>query len=320
MKKYIGIFYAGLFISINIYADTTSDTNHLFDWAESNYSNIFLSNETTKNILLPESSGELAGSWLYRFYPDKKVYAGVLNEQDVFVLGGPWPTLFYVGTLNDLVSTIPPSNTTDSGMCVDRVTLVAEGTQYNTLSTSADDQSSSEFHVTHDEVTSTLIRVINIPNNDSIGLKSIESLTDYRYDNGFVYVSKLTINNQFDDSVTNTEVNFSPERQSIQSPACIGQNINRDFVRTINRTIGGIASPTSTEHFLGTHTVESINERKSVTAGMFNTVRFRNTDNSNGSYSLEWNDILTGVNIAIENYDANNLLLSTYEITTLTIP
>ena len=320
MNKYIGIFFAGLLISINTYADTTSDTNRLLDSAETNYLDIFLTKETTKSILLPESSGELAGSWLYRFYPDSNIYAGVLNHQDVFVLGGPWPELFYVGKLSDLISTLPPPNTTDSGMCVDRVTLVNEGTQYNTLSASAEGQSSSVFHVIHDEVTSTSIRVINTPINDSIGLINIESLTDYRNESGITYVSQLIINNQFDNSIRNTVINFSPERQSIQSPACIGQTINRDFERTINSTIEGLASPTNTEHFLGTHTVESINERRSVTAGTFNTVRFRNTDNSNGSYSLVWNDILTGVDVAIENYDANNLLLSTYEITTLTTP
>lgn len=320
MNKYIRIFYVGFFISISAYANEYSDTNRLFDWAELNYPDVFMTKETTKDILLPESSGELAGSWLYRFYPDKNVYAGVLNEQDVYVLGGPWPELFYVGTLNDLVASLPPPDRLNFGACVDRVTLVAEGTQFNSLSVSADSQSSSEVHVIHDEVTSAFIKVINTPINDSIGLNSIESLTDYRHDSGFVYVSKLTITSQVGNSITSTEVSFSPERQAIQSPACIGQVVNRDYTRTINRTIDGITLATSTEHFLGTHTVESINESKSVAAGTFNTVRFRNTDSSDASYSLEWNDILTGINVASENYDANNQLLSTYEITTLTIP
>ena len=320
MNKYICIFCAVLTINSSTYADTSSDTNRIFDWAESTFPTIFSTHETTKSIQLPENANELAGSWLYRLYPEQNVYAGVLNEKDVYVLGGPWSQLLFVGTLNNLVANLPPTNTTVSGTCVDRVTLVAAGTQYNTLSASADSQSSSEFHVTHEEVTNTLIRVKTTPTSDSFVFKSAESITEYRHNSGFVYVSKLTINNQFDNSVTSTEVSFSPERQSIQSPACVGQTIIRDYVLTINDTRDGVALPTRTEQSpIVTHTVEAVNESKSVTSGTFNTVRFRNT-NSNGSYNLEWYDIVTGISIAIETYTENGLLKSTLEVISLTKP
>ncbi len=301
------------------YADTSSDTNRLFDWAESTYPTIFSTHETTKSIQLPESANELAGSWLYRLYPEQNVYAGVHNEKDVYVLGGPWPQLLFVGTLNNLVANLPPTNTTGSGTCVDRVPFPAAGTQYNMLNASADGQSFSEFHFIHEEATNTSMRIKQIPINDSIGLKSIEIITDYRLDNGFAYTFKLTMNIQFDNSTVNKEISFSPEIQAIQSPACVGQTITRDYVQTINETSDGIALPTRTENILNTHTVEAVNESKSVTSGTFNTVRFRNT-NSNGSYNLEWYDIVTGISIAIETYTENGLLKSTLEVISLTKP
>ncbi len=316
MNKYICIFCAVLTINSSSYADTSSDTNLLFDWAESTYPTIFSTHETTKSIQLAENANELAGSWLYRLYPEQNVYAGVLNEKDIYVLGGPWPQLLFVGRLDDLVANISPTNTAGSDTCVDRVTLVAAGTQY----TSVNGQSSSGFHVTHEEVTNTSIRVKNIPISDSVGLKSIETITDYRHESGFVYLSKLTTNTQFDNSTLNIKVSFSPERQSIQSPACVGQTIIRDSVRTINETRDGVALPTRTENFLDTHTVEAVKERTSVTSGAFSTVRFRNTDSSNGSYDFQWYDIVTGILIASESYTENGLLKSTSEVTSITKP
>ena len=319
MNKYICILFAVLTINNSSYADTSSDTNLLFDWAESTYPTIFSTHETTKSIQLAENANELAGSWLYRLYPEQNVYAGVLNKKDVYVLGGPWPQLLFVGTLDDLVANIPPTNTAGSDTCVDRVTLPAVGTQYNTLGASADGQSSSGFHVTIEELTNTSMRLKQIPINDSIGFKSIEIITAFRHDSSFAYTSKLTTNIQFGNSTVNKEISFSPEIQSIQSPACVGQTITRDYVQTIKQTSDGVALPTRTENFLGTHTVEAVNESKSVTSGTFNTVRFRNTK-SNGSYALHWNDIVTGIDIASESYTENGLLKSTSEVTSITKP
>ena len=319
MNKYICIFCAVLTINSSTYADTSSDTNRLFDWAESTYPTIFSTHETTKSIQLPENANELAGSWLYRLYPEQNVYAGVLNKKDVYVLGGPWSQLLFVGTLNNLVANIPPTNTAGSDTCVDRVPFPAAGTQYNMLNASADGQSFSEFHFTHEEATNRSMRIKQIPINDSIGLKSIEIITDYRLDNGFAYTFKLTTKIQFGNSTVNKEISFSPEIQSIQSPACVGQTITRDYVQTINETTDGVASPTITENILGTHTVEAVNESKSVTSGTFNTVRFRNTK-SNGSYALHWNDIVTGIDIASESYTENGLLKSASEVTSITKP
>jgi hypothetical protein len=91
-------------------ADTDSDTEIILNWAENNYSGYFPSHQITQKI----------DPWLYRFYPDTRIYAGVnRGDNNVYVLGGPWgntPTI--VDTLPNLVavavsgnSSIPACNT-----------------------------------------------------------------------------------------------------------------------------------------------------------------------------------------------------------------
>lgn len=78
-------------------ADTASDTDTLLNWAENNYPEYFPTHQTTQSI----------APWLFRFYPDKNVYAGVnTSNNGVYVLGGPWgidkPT--YIDSLYNLLS------------------------------------------------------------------------------------------------------------------------------------------------------------------------------------------------------------------------
>ncbi len=83
-------------------ADTASDTETLLNWAENTYPQFFPNHQTTQSI----------EPWLFRYYPDTGVYAGVQKyENNVYVLGGPWgnnPTL--IAALPDLIVQI-----TDSG-------------------------------------------------------------------------------------------------------------------------------------------------------------------------------------------------------------
>ncbi|WP_293006087.1 hypothetical protein [Nitrosomonas sp.] len=80
------------------FADTASNTETLLNWAESNYPQYFPTHETTQSIT----------PWLFRFYPNSNVYAGVnTNENGVYVFGGPWgnvnPT--YIDSLSNLLLT-----------------------------------------------------------------------------------------------------------------------------------------------------------------------------------------------------------------------
>lgn len=83
-------------------ADTASDTEMLLNWAENTYPQFFPNHQTTQSI----------EPWLFRYYPDTGVYAGVQKyENNVYVLGGPWgnnPTL--IAALPDLIVQI-----TDTG-------------------------------------------------------------------------------------------------------------------------------------------------------------------------------------------------------------
>lgn len=91
-------------------ADTASDTEILLNWAENTYPQYFRSHQATQSI----------DPWLFRFYPDTGIYAGVnRSDNSVYVLGEPWgdtPTL--IDTLPNLMvlansgnNSIPACNT-----------------------------------------------------------------------------------------------------------------------------------------------------------------------------------------------------------------
>ncbi|TXI29345.1 MAG: hypothetical protein E6Q60_04320 [Nitrosomonas oligotropha] len=83
------------------FATTSTDTEKLLNWAEKTFPQFFPSPQATQNI----------EPWLFRYYPETGVYAGV-NKSDnaVYVLGGPWgnnPTL--IDTLANLISQVDSS-------------------------------------------------------------------------------------------------------------------------------------------------------------------------------------------------------------------
>ncbi len=79
-------------------ADTTSDTETLLNWAEKTFPQFFKSKQATQSI----------EPWLYRFYPETGIYAGVnLTDNNVYTLGGPWgnnPAL--IDSLSNLIAQI----------------------------------------------------------------------------------------------------------------------------------------------------------------------------------------------------------------------
>lgn len=96
-------------------ADITTDTEKLLNWAENTYPDFFPNHQVTQSI----------EPWLYRFYPDTGIYAGVnKNDNSVYVLGGPYgavPTR--IAGLSELIteiidtggsSSIPACDTADA--------------------------------------------------------------------------------------------------------------------------------------------------------------------------------------------------------------
>lgn len=81
-------------------ADLASDTERLLNWAETTYPNFFPTHQVTQSI----------DPWLFRYYPDTKIYAGVnKTNNDVYVLGGQWgdnPTR--IASLAELIAQVPP--------------------------------------------------------------------------------------------------------------------------------------------------------------------------------------------------------------------
>lgn len=83
------------------FATLSSDTEKLLNWAEKTFPQFFPSHQATQNI----------EPWLFRYYPESGVYAGV-NKSDntAYVLGGPWgnnPAV--VDTLVNLITQIDSS-------------------------------------------------------------------------------------------------------------------------------------------------------------------------------------------------------------------
>lgn len=78
--KYVFLLFFILFISpINAIAETNSDSEVIFNWGESNFSQFFPEHRLTLT----------AGPWKFRHYPSTNVFLGVKDGQ-VFVLGGPF--------------------------------------------------------------------------------------------------------------------------------------------------------------------------------------------------------------------------------------
>lgn len=79
-------------------ADITTDTEKLLNWAENTYPDFFPNHQVTQSI----------EPWLYRYYPDTGIYAGVnKSDNSVYVLGGPYGTVpTRIAGLPELISGI----------------------------------------------------------------------------------------------------------------------------------------------------------------------------------------------------------------------
>lgn len=65
----------------SVSADINSDTETLLNWAENTYPELFPRHQATQSL----------DPWLYRFYPETRIYAGVnVGDNGAYVLGGPY--------------------------------------------------------------------------------------------------------------------------------------------------------------------------------------------------------------------------------------
>ncbi|MFO7580625.1 MAG: hypothetical protein R6W74_10535 [Nitrosomonas halophila] len=63
------------------FADLSSDTETLLNWAERTFPELFPAHQAT----------HLVEPWRFRYYPQTNIYAGInTQDQNVYVLGGPW--------------------------------------------------------------------------------------------------------------------------------------------------------------------------------------------------------------------------------------
>ncbi|QOJ24518.1 MAG: hypothetical protein HRU78_13425 [Gammaproteobacteria bacterium] len=124
MKRLILLTYTfALLIQMQFsFATPSSDTDKLLNWAEKNFPQFFPSHQVTQNI----------EPWLFRFYPETNVYAGInKNDQNVYVLGGPWgnnPTV--IDTLANLINQVDNSGS-NGGIAACDTTDVISGVFYS---------------------------------------------------------------------------------------------------------------------------------------------------------------------------------------------
>lgn len=100
-------------------ADTTRETEILLNWAENNYPQYFPSHQPTQQI----------DSWLFRFYPETNIYAGVnTSDNGVYTLGGPWgnDNPAYIDNLPNFLQTV------GNGKLTDVIAIVTNGSNFST--------------------------------------------------------------------------------------------------------------------------------------------------------------------------------------------
>lgn len=85
----------------NAAADTSGNTEILLNWAERTYPQYFPTHQVTQTI----------NPWLYRYYPETGIYAGVNSgDSSAYVLGGPWgESPARIDTLASLIAQITNS-------------------------------------------------------------------------------------------------------------------------------------------------------------------------------------------------------------------
>lgn len=104
MKRALIPMLAALSISVTgitaSAADLSSDSETIFDWAEQTFPQFFPP---------PGSQTLFLDPWLYRYYPSTDIYTGVNTSREVWVAGDVFGGLVYIGTVDELIATITPT-------------------------------------------------------------------------------------------------------------------------------------------------------------------------------------------------------------------
>ncbi|MDP3875924.1 MAG: hypothetical protein Q8Q50_02985 [Methylobacter sp.] len=76
-------------------ADLACESDLLFNWAEAHFQDLFPRSANTETL----------APWLYRFYPESGIYAGVNSDKDVYLMGGSFGNEpFYIDKLGNLLT------------------------------------------------------------------------------------------------------------------------------------------------------------------------------------------------------------------------
>lgn len=158
-------------------ADTASDTETILNWAENTFSDLFPSHQATQSI----------DPWLFRFYPETGIYAGVnLGDNGVYVLGGPWETVTLIDTLPNVVNLALGSGNTGISGC--NTASVPAGISYsqsgNVVTVTSNGQCIPIPNITDPSITNlcqvpeqTSATGISVLGTNDVGTQSLEGIT-----------------------------------------------------------------------------------------------------------------------------------------------
>ena len=89
-----------IFLACNtVFADLDSDAETIFNWAESNFS----------DIVAPAATTQAEAEWRYRYYSATDIFLGVSDDDLAAAFGDLFGGLLIIGTSNDLLQAISNS-------------------------------------------------------------------------------------------------------------------------------------------------------------------------------------------------------------------
>ncbi len=292
MKKIV--FFFLIFISQSVFADTLSDSDQLFSWAETQYPEFFSP---------PSQSSQTFENYYYRYYPDTNNYLGTHTiDLDVHVLGDTFGGQVRVNSLQALMVTAGLA----TGSCA-AVPLISTGTKYTWTTTSQGVSFTSD--ITHDLVTTTQAKETVISQGSTTTTEK-----SFTINNDIISSTELITNTSGSGFDLKTETTFSPFMQAIAYNFCVGQTLNSSYEST-TKSLAGTSSTDVTE----VYGVDAVNESLITAGGTFTTVKFTvlRTDSGGTIRTINWLDQATGILVRQESYDNSGSLNSTTEVTSL---
>lgn len=211
-----------------VHADINTDTERLLNWAENVYPEIFPTHQLTHSI----------EPWLFRYYPETGVYAGVnLGDNNVYVLGGPWgDNITPIDSLANLLLSVDQSGGNDGIPACDTGQIPA-GFSYSQNGNVVNVTTNGQCVVLPASTNNTLCSAPRQATQTGISVLAATTLTQYRM-GGITTVLPI---NPFESMASG----FSGKHCTINAPAdmqnvIVNQDICLDVTQQFEASLGNL--------------------------------------------------------------------------------